>query len=576
MSSGSPAPTDRDHTVTSSASFTTEFREEINFEQDRWLRRRFLWYSGVIICLGVLQVLGVFVVEMIGLNPDKTTTGAVTRWIANGLNLVAVVAYLLAFVTVYREPRPRAHIVRLVYWLIILNGVFSIIAVPITVEVRGTDSVIAEVTKRKSKDQSGETTISLGPTAGVHIDLDDDVPPNPAEPPVEAVPPPPPATESVATPESIAEAPTVQDAVTAGDSDPDRIIFAGMTKQKLVITAMVAASGLASIFITHLFACLFLPLTPWESFRPLIPLLIINGAITLYYSGVSIIPLLAVIATPLVGLPGAGICWWRHSRFRDRFTTKLVKSRYTELKQELTSARQIHESLFPRPILEGLIRLDYRYEPMRQIGGDYLYARSSADSLTIVIIDVTGHGISAALAVNRLHGEIDRQFGENPDVGPGEILDGMNAYLHYALATHSVYATALCIRVDTRANSLRWASAGHPPAFIRAVDGTIDRLESTTLVLGACRGDDFQPAERSIPFGLGDVLIAYTDGATEARNQQGKMLSVAGFERLVACVQPHTCSKTGDWCAGVLQMVDTYRFGPVQDDTLIVEISRPI
>ncbi len=564
--------------MASSASFTTEFREEISQEQDRWLRRRFLWYCGVIIGLGVLQVLGVLIVEILGLNFDKSTTGAVTRWIANGLNAVSVAAYILAFIGVYREPKSRAQIVRLVYWLIILNGVFSIIALPITVEIRGTDSVVAEVTKHQRSKKSGETTVTIAPTPGFKIEFEDRLPQNPAEPPIEALPPPPPETLAADAP-VVAEAPVTVESPPSGNSsrrDPNAVIFAGMNRKQLTVTAMVAASGLASIFITHLFACLFLPLTPWESVRPLIPLLIINGAITLYYSGLSLIPVLAVIATPLVGLPGAGICWWRHGRFKDRFTTKLVKTRYNELKQELTSARQIHESLFPRPIFDGLIRLDYRYEPMRQIGGDYLYARASPDSLTIVIIDVTGHGISAALAVNRLHGEIDRQFGENPKVGPGEILVGMNAYLHYALATHSVYATALCIRVDTSTDTLRWASAGHPPAFIRAVDGTIDRLDSTTLVLGACRGDDFQPAERAMNFGKGDVLIAYTDGATEARNQQGKMLSVAGFERLVACVQPQTSHKSGDWCAGVLQMVDSYRFGPVQDDTLIVEISRPL
>jgi len=190
-----------------------------------------------------------------------------------------------------------------------------------------------------------------------------------------------------------------------------------------------------------------------------------------------------------------------------------------------------------------------------------------------VLIDVTGHGISAALTVNRLHGELERQFGEKPDLAPGALMQGLNNYLHYSLAQHSVYATALAMRIDPKARTVTWSSAGHPPAFLRTVSGHIDRLESTTIVLGACRGEDFHPIERSMAMGPGDALIAYTDGATEARDVDGRMLRVDGIQSVLASGHPET---DGGWCTAVIHAVDRFREGPPRDDTLVVEVYCPM
>jgi serine phosphatase RsbU (regulator of sigma subunit) len=288
---------------------------------------------------------------------------------------------------------------------------------------------------------------------------------------------------------------------------------------------------------------------------------------------------ISILASPLTALPGAAICWWRQSRFRDKFHFQMLKGRYGEIKQELGYARKIHESLFPAPVGTGSVRMDYRYEPMRQIGGDYLYARLSPVAgraepiMHLALIDVTGHGIGAALTVNRLHGELDRQFGERPDASPGDVLTGLNSYLHHSLSLHSVYATALLVRIDPNAGTLTWASAGHPPAFVRTVDGKIEQLDSTTLVLGACKGDDFDHGEMSMRFLPGDAMISYTDGAIECRDADGKMMGVAGMRRVVASAVPDA---EGGWASSVLRAVDQFRAGPLADDTLVVEVWRPL
>ncbi len=341
-----------------------------------------------------------------------------------------------------------------------------------------------------------------------------------------------------------------------------------------------------TLFMTHVVAASFMPWTPREAIRPLAPLLVIFVVAALFVGAGGWLPrIFAIVLSPAIALPGLMICQWRHGRFRDRFQMRMLRGRYKEMRQELTDARRIHESLFPEPISEGAVRFEFEYEPMRQIGGDFLFTHRfpgigmeelGEEPLSIVIIDVTGHGIPAALTVNRLHGELERIFAEEPDISPGDVLTALNRYVHLTLATHSVYATALCLRVAPELNILEWANGGHPPAFVRTIDGRLDQLDSTAFVLGACHGDDFDPHQRSMQFTRGDSLIAYTDGATEARSETGSMMRVEGMRSLVATSYPSKAPARGGWAGEIARRVWDFRFGPATDDMLIVEVYRPV
>lgn len=339
------------------------------------------------------------------------------------------------------------------------------------------------------------------------------------------------------------------------------------------------APGLTGFAISHAMAACFLP---WTARQAIIPALVVLGTSAfLKLSGIERSSddlgwrLFGVAISPLSAMPGTIISWLRHSQRMSQHKLKFFQSRYADVRRELVDARRIHEALFPAPRAEEPLSFDYQYEPMRQIGGDYLYASWSEGAeggpkrLSVVLIDVTGHGIPAALTVNRVHGELERVFGENPDVPPGEVLRLLNRYVHLTLATHSVYVTALCVRVDPTQQRLEYASGGHPPAFIRAVDGTVHELESTTYVLGACEPEAFAPDARALKFGPGDSVIAYTDGAIEARDRQGKMLGIRGVQRLIASTPPDASI---GWASALRRAVETHRFGPPADDTLVVEI----
>lgn len=359
------------------------------------------------------------------------------------------------------------------------------------------------------------------------------------------------------------------------------VVFEGavnIVEGRIVASPSVDWSSGMEIAVAHVLASLFLPWTPRQAIRPMVPLIALNAAALLMFGQASVSERLLIIAlSPLAGVPGTIICWIRHSRRLQRFKLGFLQQRYGEVRRELVDARRIHESLFPAPLEEGPVRFTYRYEPMRQIGGDYLHAHVGGGggdgSLSLVIIDVTGHGIAAALTVNRLQGELQRIFAENPDVEPGEVLTLLNRYVHLTLSDHSIFATAMCIKVDPRTSSLQYASGGHPPAFLRAVDGTIEQLGSTAFMLGACSAEVFQADSLSLRFGPGDTLVAYTDGAIEARNRTGRMFGINGLLRLIAISRPDL---DAGWPRTIADAVDRHRAGPPEDDTLVIEITRPL
>lgn len=346
--------------------------------------------------------------------------------------------------------------------------------------------------------------------------------------------------------------------------------------------------------LTHVAASAMLPWTVRHALRP-----------ALVFIGLAVFTMLiaaprplksdlwiAIAFSPFVGVPGTVIAWLKHTRRVEQFKLSAITRRYSEFRRELTDAKRIHEAMFPPTLTDGPIRFWYEYEPMRSIGGDFVFARKhpTKNTLSVALVDVTGHGIAAALTVNRLFGELERVFAENEDIGPGAVLGLLNRYVHLTLAKHSVYATAICMRVDCDTDEVLYASAGHPPGFIRGVDNTVHELESTAFVLGVCSHEDFDPGEGRAKFMKGDALVAYTDGAMEARNPEGRMLGLRGMRSVVAATPAHVAmmarrsfaarpmeESCGAWARMILDAVESHRdSAPPEDDTLIVEVSRPI
>jgi len=342
----------------------------------------------------------------------------------------------------------------------------------------------------------------------------------------------------------------------------------------------ISGYNLFWFWVSHLVACAVFPWRVREALVPIAIVLPVSVVAALTIEGTGWEKVLARTLILLISLmPAVFLCWYKHSQRLVRASNRFLHQRYGMLRQELAYARQVHEALFPAPLADGPVRFTYKYEPMRQIGGDYLHAHvceGENGALSVVVLDVTGHGIPAALTVNRLHGELDLRFADNPDIGPGEILRCLNRYVNLTLARHSIYATALCLRIDPAHNVLTYASGGHPPGFMLASDATIRELGSTALVLGACRNEDYDPCQVELAFHPGDSLIVYTDGAVEARSPDGRMLRIAGFRD--ALLEATTRGiRPGLWPDHLLSLVANHRAGgPPEDDTLVVELHRPL
>ncbi len=326
------------------------------------------------------------------------------------------------------------------------------------------------------------------------------------------------------------------------------------------------------VLMIHLVGALFIPWTVREAAHVLAALC----GLALFSDFVFVQGTLAhriyeVLILPTAGIPGLLYCWFRYSRFRSRFTLEHVLGRYGQLQQELQQARSIHEMLFPNEITEGRFQLRYRYEPMQQLGGDFVYVhRDNAQRLNVVVLDVTGHGISAALTVNRIHGELDRLFGERTDLPPGDVLKALNRYFCVSIAKHGMYATAVAVRHDPWTDQLEWANAGHPPPFLLDPQGGCTALDSHAVMLGVLDDPLYECATQARTFADGDRIVLYTDGATEAHNSRNEMLGIEGFQQALLAKAVRLDSRGVS--EELLRDVQRFRNGPAEDDILIVEV----
>jgi serine phosphatase RsbU (regulator of sigma subunit) len=134
--------------------------------------------------------------------------------------------------------------------------------------------------------------------------------------------------------------------------------------------------------------------------------------------------------------------------------------------------------------------------------------------------------------------------------------------------------------VDADRGVVQWASGGHPAALLRRADGSLEELHSTAMVLGVLEDDEFRPEPAELPFRPGDAIVAFTDGACEARDPSGRMLGAAAIRRLVeevtGAADGSATRDAAEWPVRVLTRLVAYREAPPEDDTLVACVYRPV
>jgi sigma-B regulation protein RsbU (phosphoserine phosphatase) len=185
------------------------------------------------------------------------------------------------------------------------------------------------------------------------------------------------------------------------------------------------------------------------------------------------------------------------------------------IQKELEIAEQIQSSILPRDVpRHGGIEIAARYLPMSAVAGDfYDFLPLEDNQLGVLIADVTGHGVPAALIASMLKVAFAGQTAHAQD--PARVLTGLNQALCGKFEDHFVTAAYLFFDLDRRL--VRYAGAGHPPLLsFSASSGEARAIEQNGLFLGMFPEAVYSSIE--IPLRTGDRYLLYTDGLPESKN----------------------------------------------------------
>lgn len=183
------------------------------------------------------------------------------------------------------------------------------------------------------------------------------------------------------------------------------------------------------------------------------------------------------------------------------------------LERELQIARQVQAQLLPqrKPQLRTLL-LDAHCRQAGLVGGDsYDFLDLGANRVGLVLADISGKGVAAALLMANLQAAL-RSLAWQAPRNLVTLLRTLNLQFLDASPPER-YTTLFFGDYDDSARVLRYANCGHPAPLVLRADGTLDRLNSTAPVIGLL--DRFQPEMAEIRLDPGDMLAIYSDGATE-------------------------------------------------------------
>lgn len=239
------------------------------------------------------------------------------------------------------------------------------------------------------------------------------------------------------------------------------------------------------------------------------------------------------------------------------------------INNELELARQTQLSILPKdtPRLPGL-EIAARYMPMSAVAGDfYDFVVVDEKHVGILIADVSGHGLSAALVASMLKSAFSAQLPHASD--PARVLSGLNQALFGKFETH--YVTAAYVFVDMANNTVSYAGAAHPPLlWWHANTQHASECLENGLMLGPFRDSTYS----AMTFALekGDEIILVTDGILEAKDSSGDQF---GMDRLRTTIESTHALSANTFADSLLAGLSTWSettIGPGQTDdiTLIV------
>jgi sigma-B regulation protein RsbU (phosphoserine phosphatase) len=219
---------------------------------------------------------------------------------------------------------------------------------------------------------------------------------------------------------------------------------------------------------------------------------------------------------------------------RERTRRRELESERAEVISELKLAQAVQATLLPAPIQRPEVEVVVRAIPTRYIGGDYAHAIVLEGRwLYLILFDVSGHGISAALVVARLHGLVRRLTLTKKS--PETILERLNTAAQTLLAHTYFFMTAVVMRLDLQSGTLEYCTAGHPAQVLLRRNDGMETLRTPNRLMGV--DPDIFDAERPVDrvqLEPGDTIVLFTDGLFEVlKGGEGEVLGEQGlYDRL--------------------------------------------
>jgi sigma-B regulation protein RsbU (phosphoserine phosphatase) len=255
-------------------------------------------------------------------------------------------------------------------------------------------------------------------------------------------------------------------------------------------------------------------------------------------------------------------------RLAEQMAEKMEAERRAALEMEF--AKQVQARLFPQRIAP-VETLEYQggCVQAREVGGDYYdFLNLGPGRVGLVLADVAGKGISAALMMANLQASLRSQYGAALKDLRG-LLQTVNR-LFYESTPPSHYATLFFGDYEDSGRLMRYANCGHNPPMLLRADGSVERLGATATVLGLFEGWDCSIGETQIA--PGDALLIFSDGATEAESDEGEFF---GESRLLETLAAHRHLPVVGLLDAIVWTVMQFSGGEQEDDiTLLVARAR--
>jgi sigma-B regulation protein RsbU (phosphoserine phosphatase) len=243
-----------------------------------------------------------------------------------------------------------------------------------------------------------------------------------------------------------------------------------------------------------------------------------------------------------------------------------LQARQMEIEEDLRLAARVQRSLAPKSLACDSMSLDAFYHPVHSVGGDFALVNSpDQDHLSLLVCDVSGHGIGSALVANRIYSETTAHLRSGMPFL--EMFGELNRFLIEDIAGSGMFVTLAVARIDARRRSMVFAGAGHPPAMLARHGQTPILLESRSMILGALPDAVDATTNLEVQLQPDDRIVLYTDGITEVFNSRGEMLGIEGVQEIVrqtSSLSPHEMKQ------GILDGVAAWREGPPTDDVSLV------